>query len=254
MANKHYDTDAIHTYLKGRMDQETLRKFEEALSNNEELTDEVQWHKDFQDILLLAEKEDLQEHVQQLIEEEKNQGSTKPNEAKVVPLQSFWRDNRRYLSVAALLAIAFATSLLFFSSEPKPLFAKHLEAPYFSSPEKTRGGAKIDWIKSYQDQDYPQVVALLQQLEQKSELSNEQKLYLGLAYLYQEDNHTAEAIQYLKATQQKNPTLYNSTCNWYIALAYLKDGQKEKAKEYLQEIVAKQSWKHQEAKQLLEEI
>lgn len=254
MADKPYDTDTIHTYLKGRMDQETLQKFEEALLNNKELTDEVQWHKDFQDILLLAEKEDLQEHVQQLIEKEKNQDNSKSNETKVVPLPSFWKANRRYLSIAALLAIVFAISFLFFSNESKPLFAKHLETPYFSSPENTRGGAKIDWIKAYQNRDYPQVVTLLQQLEQKSELSNEQKLYMGLAHLYQEDNHTTKAIQYLKAIQQKNPTLYNSTCNWYISLAYLKDGQKEKAKEYLQEITAKQSWKHQEAKQLLEEI
>ncbi|MEZ4886966.1 MAG: hypothetical protein R3E32_19710 [Chitinophagales bacterium] len=248
------DIDIIQDYLEGNLDKNSLTKFEEELAVNTALAEQVKWHETFTDAILLEEKEKLQQHVKQLIKNEKVQ-SSKENHT-VSSVKKFRISNRHYWAAAAIVFLTFSVALLFYSNNQSSIVAEDLAVPY-AAPVVTMGATKIDnqlWqqaILAYQTGEYEQVVAALTQKEQVGSLNTEQKFYLGLAYLYQNMNEPQQVVQYLEAAKQENPTLYEETCNWYIALAYLKDNQKEVAKQYLQTIVNNQSWKHQEAQELL---
>jgi len=252
MPDNYKNTDSIHAYLKGEMEEDILMKFEEELAKNPELANEIQWHKDFQEVMLLAEKKNIKKQIRGLIEEEKKEEGS----AKTIffPFKTLWKSNSTYLAIAAVLLLSIALSLLFLPNNQEPIFAKHLETPYFSSPSKTRGSGENDWVKTYQLRNYKEMAAVLTQKEQTSGLDAEQKFYLGLAYLYQNENHISKAVAYLEAAKQENPIFYESTSHWYIALAHLKNQENEVAKKYLKEIVANKSWKHKDAQELLKEL
>ena len=251
MSNDYTNTDAVHAYLRNKMEKDQLEEFEKELHNNPQLAEEVEWHKDFQKILLQSEKNSVKAHIQELIGSKKIEQPPSSKESSTI--RTLWNSNRRYLAIAAMLLIAIAISFLFLptNNNEQTLFAKHLEAPYHSPPKDVRGEKSTDWIKAYQAKQYRQVSSLLTQKEKSGELSAEEKLYLGLAYLYQKDDQTDKAIQYLETAKKENAILYEGTSNWYIALAYWKAGEKENAKKYLQEIVTQKAWKHQEAEELL---
>jgi len=244
------DTDIINDYLEGNIENTTYTNFNEELDRNPELAEEVEWHKNFKEAVFLVEKEKLQQRTLELIEKEKNKN---PNKPKVVSLKTSWRSKSRYLAIAAMLVTAIALIFLFLPKNDSSLTAQYLSEPH-STPVSTRDSADADWIDAYKNKQYNRVISILSQQEQTDPLNAEQKFYLGLTYLYQDANQTPKAIQYLKAAQQENPTFYKDNSNWYIALAHLQAKQKEAAKKYLQEIVAKKSWKHQEAQKLLDEL
>lgn len=249
MSNNYKDVDIIHDYLDGNMDRNTLIKFEQEIANDAELAEEVQWQRDFREAVFLTEKEKLKERAAQLMQKKKNQTSST---SKVVPIQTFWSSQKRYLAIAAMLLLTIAVSLLFFPINEKSLYVKHLEIAYSPSPSDTRTADAVEWLEAYKNKNYTQVATILSQKEQNTSLNTEEKFYLGLAYLYQNQGQNKKAIAYLQQAKSENPILYEENANWFTALAYLKDKQNKAARQILQEIIENKSWKHQDAKQLLE--
>lgn len=252
------DTDAIHDYLEGDMDKARLKAFEELLNNDSELKKEIEWHKNFKDAVFVAEKEQLEQRVKRLMLEEKEENS-KNNSVVSLP-KSAPKKRFYWIAVAAALILALGLGLLFMPNNENSLLVDELKTPY-AAPVVTMGENNSNpdqiWqesISAYQLKDYKKVISLLSEKEQNFSLNSEQKFYLGMAYLYQENGQTQKAVQYLTTAKKENPRLYEENSNWYIALAHLKANQKEVAKEYLQKIVSTKSWKHREAQLLLKEL
>ena len=105
---------------------------------------------------------------------------------------------------------------------------------------------------AYDHKDYTQAVTLLQKCLEKEPSSNYKdkiELYLGLSYL--ESNKTTKAIaQFQDLASRENTQAF--TVDWYLALAYLKVEQIEKAKTILSKLKNGETNPYQEkAKALL---
>ncbi len=83
-------------------------------------------------------------------------------------------------------------------------------------------------------------------------LNLEKNFYQGLVYL--ELWQFQSAIESFTKILLKKDNKYSSEAHWYLALCYLKRGQKRKAKDYFEEIIKAQRYKKEEAKEILKRL
>ena len=93
------------------------------------------------------------------------------------------------------------------------------------------------------------------QLGKYSEKLDEKHFYLGLSYLYEDVPDNEKAINHLAKSKELNPTSQLAPqANWFMALAYLKQGKIKEAKALLQLVIDANIWKKVEATALLNKI
>lgn len=161
--------------------------------------------------------------------------------------------NRRWLSVAAAIALIFGVFTIWKSTQsvPASMYQSYYEAPPFVLSEASRGGATagfdLSTIRSaYLDQDYKALLNLSSGSEAPAGLS----LYEGIALL--ETGQLPLAIEKLKSLQ--DPELLDMQ-QWYLAMAHLAADQTDLAKDLLGEISeASQHYKSKEAVEILTEM
>lgn len=133
----------------------------------------------------------------------------------------------------------------------QPSLASYLSEPYQVTVFLSDQSADA-WVEAYQSGDYAQASALLDHLLQKPQDNPALLLYYaGLSHLYQQPPQPQQAIQYLS---QVNEGPFTQQARWYLALAYLLDEQTSEAQSLLENIVAAQTFHHEEAAELLTRI
>jgi thioredoxin-like negative regulator of GroEL len=151
--------------------------------------------------------------------------------------------------------VALGAATYFFTVVPGNDDASNLSA-YLSEPYPVTvflSDQKADtWVDAYRRGDYQQAGALLDNLRQESQDNAPMlKYYAGLSHLYQLPPQPTPAIKYLS---QVNEGTFAQQAQWYLALAYLLNGQTEEAGALLENIVAAQAYHHEEAAELLTHI
>jgi tetratricopeptide (TPR) repeat protein len=200
-------------------------------------------------------------HWEHLLEAEGIQRDSLPEEPKSVPqtakIVTF--NPRPMMWKAAVGAFLVAGSwFLLRPATPNPLeaYAAEMQA-VIKTPEVRMGqnpsAPELDWQQArtaYAAKDFKKAGDELQKIVQSGNATTEQKYYLGLSRFFQQNPDYKVAIATFLQVQ-KEGWIGEDEVNWLLALAYLKNGDKENAQKTLEALVAKNGYKANEARLLL---
>ena len=167
----------------------------------------------------------------------------------------------RSIAAVFILGIGLSLAWLMFSSPDAGTLAEDHLMEIYEAPSVVRHGdlADTNWknaISAYNDGQFSVAVAAIESsLEKNSDQLDEKNFYLGLSYLYEDVPNYKKAISHLATSKELNSSsLFAPKANWFMTLAYLKQGKIKEAKALLQILIDANLWKKAEATALLNKI
>lgn len=234
----------IEKYLYDELSETDVQEFEQRLESDAEFADEVK----LRSVIFAKNKSDFK----QLLKAKQQQAAASPvsdSAVKITPLYYL----KRVAAVLILGVLAFVLYRSFGEFNSTDSVDTYLAQIH---PDPTVVMGENDDIAAwraatiaFQQDNY---AAAAYEIEKIASPTTEQQFYLGLAYLYQKD-YDKSITQFEPVAQQKSID-YSPPSRWYMSLAYLKNKQAKQAKKYLEQIVRDTSWKHREAKKLLNDL
>ncbi|GGX12056.1 hypothetical protein [Aquimarina muelleri] len=255
----------ISAYLRDELSPEEKKLFEKSLTQNPELLQEFKIHQELfaqvegsEDIVVSwdYDKEDVRalttyfrseeaEKLKKTIQKAKNnyQGYKK---------QRVWRKNIILpLLVAASIAVFVLVYTFNSKSSTTEMYVKHSEWEDLPSLTSRGGDNKLaEGERLFVDKKYKESYAIFTALSQKEQQPSV-LIYLGLCAL--ELDQLDKALHYFELLKNTE-AIDSSKAYWYLALTYLKQNEKEKATNILQELVSGNHYKNTEARELLDQL
>ncbi len=268
MKDNHYSFESLADYADGKTNTTDQAAIEEHLADCEicqnilngikyYYTDESPSREELENYLdgfLLDQQEIIR------AKQENPKVKTTANKTKI---KSLPKPRRIWLQIAAILILGVCVlgvyRALVPSISPHQLAAQHLEEAY---PVPTIRGGKVlegenerwqEVVNAYQKKDYVHAASLIEKSIEADGGAGKRYFYLGLSYLQQDPPKAKEAIEPLKQVLAST-NRYQEQALWYLALAYLGADQTELGKNILKMIVSQNTWKADEAVELLEEL
>lgn len=159
-------------------------------------------------------------------------------------------------AAVTLLLISIPVLDLFSPTSPQlALVEQQLKTPYPNN--ETRKGAndleelEAMAVTAYNSADYAKSIRAYEQIVDQGKANDDILFFLGLSHLYQKNGDAGKAIEYLQLVQKDENSKYDQEISWFLSLSLLKNGETEKAKKELNQIVANQTWKNKDAKKVL---
>lgn len=230
----------IVRYLNGQMASEEREAFEQALNQNEELSQVY-----YSYISRISVKQELDELVR------KND----------LPMRSAGRNKKQLLFKIAALILLLLIPTVFLINEY--LFSTHsliTEDNMKYYVENTRGNNDLAFqlqneaFRSYQHKEYEKAAKLFTQLSDTAETAGKYHLYAGICLLWSGEQTDIELAHFklLKVMQSNNQ--YSRAAQWYYALTLFERGQKEEAKKiFIQFANDTSAFKKMEAETILKD-
>ncbi len=232
----------IEKYIQNRLSSEEEVLFNELLKTNSNFKDEVALHTKIKKVVKHEEDTNFRNLISEI--ESKSKSPSKKSSYK------------KWLVAASILLIS---ALGYISLNKNTYTSQELFASYFEpyrnvvhpiARNDEQQNDKAIAFSAYEKGDYNTAITLFTQLYN----SSKEPYYLfykanALLKLEQAD----EAIPLLLEHLKTQDTLTKRT-NWYLALAYLKTEDIQKAKELLNTIISEGSYKNKEAKELLDKF
>lgn len=243
--------ELIESYLANEMPEEQRRAFEQQLSDDKELPDEIKLHKE---LSVLLNDERLGRFLDAVHETDKNW----PKEKRISTITMY---ARIALSVAASLIIIIFAWQFYFSAGADPADG-HLFATYFEpyqmllsqrSADDPTGQAALfnKAVSDYADGNFSSAAAAFRQLGDIEQDNISFKFYYALS-LMGSDN-AKETIEILAEILNTEGHLFAEQSRWYLALANVLAGDEAKAIELLQTIEPGE-FHYNESRELLAEF
>jgi tetratricopeptide (TPR) repeat protein len=216
--------DLIDKYFENSLSPKEQVKFNDLLQNNKAFVKEFAFQKDLRKIISVKQQEELKTTLQQV-------------EAKIQNKSPFLVVPKKWL-IAASIALFLSFGLwsvknTFFPSS-ETLYAENFE-PYRNIVQPIVRGEGINTIEykayvSYENGNYYKAINLFNSVKNPNE--THVLFYKAMSYLA--TNKTTEAILVLLPIATSNNLEesdfnFNEKANWYLALAYLKNGDTKKA-------------------------
>jgi len=245
------DYEQIDQYVNGELTGEALADFEAKLLTDKALAEEGTLYKDVDDTLMTAyayKEEDaaLEQTFNQFGKKYFTESTTTIQEAdstkikrdntKVVQLQPAIKENPKgnwsgfsWLRPAIGLAVAALIALLIFQPWQRSLIDSYYEPYALEIMQRNGMTALTQAQKAYNSGDYASALPVFEKYPNHVEVQitkGNAEYNLG---------KTNEAITTFQQIASGN-SVYVATANWYLALAYLKQEQPEKAKAALDKI------------------
>ncbi|WP_394746997.1 tetratricopeptide repeat protein [Spongiimicrobium salis] len=233
--------DFIHIdrYLDGEMDAAEAQTFETKIAADADLAAEVKLQKEMRALYsekdwvdktaTLSESEAVEAYTRFFRSEEAN--TLRNTIKKVVEEEKKPKNNKmRFLGVAAALLLLCGLSFVFFwNSTPDydALYTQYLDKENITSVV-SRGSEDNDLVKGqllFDKGDYEAAITtFLQYHNQAERIHPTSYIYLGISYL--ESGQYAKALATFKKLKASN-TLESVKADWFSAMVYLKQGDKE---------------------------
>jgi tetratricopeptide (TPR) repeat protein len=170
----------------------------------------------------------------------------------------------RNIAAVFILGIGLSLAWLMFSSPDAGTLADDQLMEVYVAPKAFMGknaNADSNWenaISAYREGQFSVAVAAIESsMDKSSEKLDEKHFYLGLSYLYEDVPNYEKAISHLATSKELNSSaLFAPKANWFMALAYLKQGKIKEAKTLLLLLINENAtnWKKAEATALLNKI
>ncbi len=231
------NSERIDRYLHGKMNAPEKAAFEAQLAQDAELGKALEWHRDME--LFLSRKNRRDALQQQLPAISKDFFKTEKG-AKSIPLPR----QRRLWLVAASLAATLALFLVVKWALTPPLFDTYAQYPPLALTEKSAG---TDWSQAesaFNSKKYAEAEVLLGQYVAQNPQDRQALLYLGICKMERDNLQEAQAIFMGFTPDEKDMKDY---ADWYLALSYLKSGDKESCRQALQQLSTTSPFRQQAA-------
>ena len=226
-----WDQEYIDQYLKGELPQEASRLFEREMENNPELQQAVAAQRQ----LIRGVELGFNRNLKSLLRKEESrlqQSEEKP-----------WRrSNNRLWTVAIAACIALVVVAIFAikvqKATPQALFAQYYQPyPNIKMPI-SRSASTVEQApyESYESGKYDKALPAFKALIVKNPADTAAIFYAGIASL--ELGETHQALQYFDQLDSLGKSRYSRPGVWYEAMAFLKAGEKGKAKAKLTRLQA----------------
>ena len=238
----------IERYLLNLLSEDEKQSFEERLKTDKTLAQEVSTQKEIienvEGIGRLELKSQLKTIHSQLYPK---QSSSKGITSRFI---------LRFAAAAIFIGVLFgAWWMMQQGPTNEQLFSENFE-PYALSLNQRSDSEEVFYkIENlYHAKNYEELIPLLEGVLDQSEQKSSQ-LQLGLGIAYMQSGKSQEAINQFKTIIAKNDFNFEDEARWYLALANLKSGNIDDAKEALK-VLASESNRdhHDEAKSILSSI
>ncbi len=244
----------IERYLSRQMSKSEEAAFEQLMREHPELKDEVFLAAYLEAADRVQEKERWKAIAQA---EDLHKQTMDPGQvaagAKVRP----WQTLQMLVRIAALvLLIGLPLGIYFYTNSANYQVNRYLRDAH-PPPEITRDDSRgeiTDWgavRDAYLNEEYSEVIRILENAQATDRNSDDRRFYLGLAYLYTAEYQAAQAQ--LQATIAAE-SVYREEAEWFLALAKIKTGSRREARDILEKIVREEQWKAEAAERVLQKL
>lgn len=241
------NTERIDLFLRGELPAEEKKILETELSQNADLASELALQKDMEAFLLKQTQRAALRDQLQAVGGEFFQSTEKTEAGRIVSLPR--RQTLRWvIGIAATVTLLLVTRFLL---QPN-LYDQFAQHPPLAMIEKSNevqdNLAAME--AAFNQQDYARALPLLQayQLQKPEDLQVE--LYLGICWLETQQYAKANAV-FQKISQTESS--FKDYGQWYLALSYLKQGNKTTCRKILLEVPAESEFA-QKAQKLLKRL
>jgi FimV-like protein len=240
-------TEIIERYLEGELSQEERLAFEARLHAETALAEEVALHQHLRTGIQASGRNRM---LDMLAETDRKMPAYHPP-AQIIPFGEAARSRFYQIAAAVILLLIPLYLVLDYNRRPNKLFAA-----YFSPHQAVMvesGDPMAQAMQEYQRQNYAQALPILEKMLSERANHDTTLFYQGNSSLAL--GKADEAISSFEklTTDQANPFYHEA--QWYLALAYLKDKQPEKARNLLNSLSADANHPHQkQAAELLQKL
>lgn len=243
--------DLIEKYLNEELSANERSEFEQLQKSDADFAEEVQAA-----VVINADFNIKQKmRWQGLLNEQGNETPVR----RLAPRRSIsWI---RSIAAVFVLGIGLSLAWLMFSSPDVSSLADNELMEIHVKPESFMNNQNVDsnWenaIAAYEEGQFSIAVAAIEKsIEKNTEKLDQKYFYLGLSYLYEDVPNYDKAISHLAKSKKLNSSsLFAPKANWFMALAYLKQGKIKEAKALLQILIDANIWKKEEATALLNKL
>lgn len=249
MSKEDFDDELIDKYLDEQMDQEERRFFEEQMTLNPDLAEEVALQRDIRSGVDFFEYKSLKEEL-----------NLSDMNVMARPGNHNANNGRRLYTWVAVAAsfIAFIVLgywLLEKTESPQALVSSYYQRyPNVLNPvDRSASGMEdplAQALHAYESGEYQQAVTLFEQNEEQ--MSEGHLFYLAMSYF--ELDQAEQSIMLLNQVIRKKDPLFYFPALWYQALAYLAMDHTQPAKDNLKILTEEENSYQQEAYDLLQEL
>lgn len=252
--NENYFEEILDKFLKGTHSESELDALKKATTENPMLHKKLSEHLEARANIRIAGESELKVELVNAYDKIDPQQTVHKIQAKE-------KSNLfRWMAVAAsVAALVMAGFYLWPSAELSDPVTEFLDNPPVIT---VRGQQKDDFTTTwkqgelaYQNKSFEDALQSFEALDKFPEASKAHfgKIAIYKGFIFLQQNKYDEAINQFKSIPTSNPLLDEAT--WYLANTYLKKGDKEQAKETLNQIISHpMHYKHKAAKTLLESI
>lgn len=241
-----YSPEDIDRYLDGTLEVAELEAFEKALEEDAQLSREVEIQRELRRGIRSKGNDLLKDrlrkiHAEEITDAQPVSESASPKKGRLIPMR--WP----MLGAVAAVLLLIAVFVLFPGKpEPEQLFAQNYEPYEISLVQRGDDAdalAKAD--EDYRSGNYQAAILSLESLLQNQPANAKLHLVLGICYL--ETDQLPQAREHFELAL--NNSLYQDKAQWYLALTYLKQGQIEEARNYLDPLSQDQNSTYRERAQ-----
>lgn len=225
------DIELFDSYLRNALDEVSRRTFEQRMEADEDFRRDFE---DYQTAVNVIKAAAAGQHVRSLMTNDRG---------RVVGLPRFTFAIGLSIAASVVLLITF---FLWPAGKPSPeeLFEEHfLPYPNILASRSGSRGDLYTALEEYAIGNYAKAVALMKDVPLKSDTLY---FYTGVSSLTLKN--TGDAIAALEHVDENS--VFHQQVNWYQGLAYLLQGEAEKAKRLLAKI-GPSEYKYQEAQSIL---
>ena len=259
----------IERYLAGACSSKEAAELEAKAAADPELMALIELHRDFE--TTIADGEALEfsaalaqadaDYHQNLNHSADNDGANDADRGENSNTDAKVRSvNWRAWGIAASIAILVGIGGFFILNGNKKAAPEALFVEYFSpslAPGNFRSGEDAidktyrEAFDAYNAKDFKTAAIGFEKVYKLDPRQNTAGFYLGLSLLSSEE--TQRAISTFEGLASR-PNTFSAQSKWYLALAWLKQGQAEKAKPYLLETAKKTGKNQASAKEILDQL
>lgn len=222
-------TSMIEKFLDGKLEGKERSEFEKRIASDKKLASEVDLHKDVNDAIKEDYIHKFRMNIRRIIHSGKYNSTN---------LQTRMTRFIKYpIAAAIILLIGFSVWQLVLNKSSFEIYSMFY-SPYQTDISTRSGEHNADKIQLsyllYQEGDYEASFELLRNYLAKDITNQTAHFYYGMNAL--ELQQYDVAITELETVAHDISTPFSLHANWYLAMAYLKIDQKEKASKYLKQL------------------
>jgi hypothetical protein len=249
--------EKIEAYVMGQMSIEEQNAFQQEIDRDRMLAEEVRLHMMMKESLGNKEQNAFRKLVREVIEEERPVTSQISSDENRRNGRSVSISRWKWLAAAVVIALVgfFSWFLIGLKPAPSQLFAQYFEAyPAYQVNRSEENLPQLQKAMEYYGlEKYHEAAEILDGLETEDQgVSDMINFYHGITQM--EAGLFQEAEELFLPISENPGSQYQQQSRWYLALTFLKQKQREKAKELLTSLSGEPGRFGKQAKALLEEL